>query len=99
MAITNVLIGDVAGDQETRGLQGWVYKVGFTRLGLQGWVYKVGFTKLGLQGRKNFYSDDFCKNFILQKQPNQQPNQQPLRWPVKYTTINLGRASKSLLFL
>jgi hypothetical protein len=94
-----VLIGDVAGDQETRGLQGWVYKVGFTRLGLQGWVYKVGFTKLGLQGRKKFYSDDFCKNFILQKQPNQQPNQQPLRWPVKYTTINLGRASKSLLFL
>ena len=85
MTITNVLIGDVAGDQETRGLQGW--------------VYKVGFTKLGLQGRKKFYSDDFCKNFILQKQPNQQPNQQPLRWPVKYTTINLGRASKSLLFL
>ena len=45
VTITNVLIGDVAGDQETRGLQGWVYKVGFTRLGLQGWVYKVGFTR------------------------------------------------------
>ena len=65
IAIANMLIGDIAGDQETRGLQGWVYKVGFT------FTSCCFFTKAAESTAKS----------------------------VKYTTINLGRASKSLLFL